>query len=92
MEHRRKKYKLNLKDIKRAETAIKWDDQVPNEYCNLFILDGEIRFSGNSEQLDDILKCIQRYVEKEAKLGEGRAFFDSKERLSSIDVPRLERI
>lgn len=61
-------------DVNLACTVIKQDDEVPDEYADLF--DGTA-FEGTNEQLSEIRSAMRR-AEKEAPIGQDKSLYDAR--------------
>lgn len=80
-------------DIRRAKKAIKWDEDTPDDYCNLWSSDNiPGSFQGNQRHVEEISLAMERYIKNRASMDEHRRFYDSRERIRDITVNKVKRI
>ena len=74
-------------DVQRAKKAVWLDDDTDDELAKLFPPSNDpSKFSGTAQELSDIRSAMKRYEEREAGIGEDKAYYDSRFRLQFVET------
>lgn len=74
-------------DLEKAKVAVRWDDETTDRLLEAIPTDNDPhRFIGDKSDLSDIRRAMKRYEEREASIGEDKAFYDARFRLQFLEV------